>query len=356
MFQSAIGEMEHRICTSCGRDPSIGHEPLALLPQPAPQAIFSGSEDRQRHKKVKRSRSHKLFKAAWLLFFSLLGIGIYLLNRAGHKNSEYAATYTPPPSKISGEDALLLGEAATHFQQTFAGFLSATTPEQRSQFVYQPIRTIGRMACFYGDDPAAKIDLRTLAFSKSAVVHLPGCRVVETLWRTADSRDIDATFVEENGEWRLDWEHFVRFSDRPWGLFLAGNGEEQGEFRLLARLRLAQNANDTKNLSIVFYTPRNGQAGETSNQSPEFLVKRDSENGKLLSAAFELEKKKERPYHVYLPSIDPDGFIRVHAIIKRTDINRVREFEILQILACDWYGEISPPATPAEAQPMRLEK
>ncbi|MGL4401049.1 MAG: hypothetical protein ACRCXD_14360, partial [Luteolibacter sp.] len=138
------------------------------------------------------------------------------------------------------EEAVLLSEAGPTINRAFLGFLSGGTPEARNQFVLNPIDTASRMARFYDLNPVANIAPETFVSQQSAVLDLPTGRAIETQWKTGDKNQIETVFVQQDGEWRLDWDHYVRFSTYPWSLFLAGSGDDVGEFRLLARQRLAE--------------------------------------------------------------------------------------------------------------------
>lgn len=239
---------------------------------------------------------------------------------------------------LSAEDAAFLNDNGQRISQSFSGFLGASNPEARNQFVLSPVTTASRMARFYAMNPLANILPETLVLKKSAILRLPSGNAIETLWSTTDGLQIDAVFVEQDGEWRLDWDHFARFSTYPWALFLAGSGEAEGEFRLLARQRLADERKNADALSIVLYAPRFGTPGETGFQSPEFLVKRDTRSGRLLDAAFKLEKEDKRPFGVNIPNPDPDEFIRIRVKVRRIEDPTERRFEIQDVIACHWYS------------------
>ena len=250
----------------------------------------------------------------------------------------------PPPAQaaVAEQDVILLDKGSPLCNQTFSGFLAAATPEQQAQFVLSPITTAARMARFYDLNPRITIDPQKLALSKHAVLHLPGRRAIETSWNAPDDRQIEAVFMEEDGEWRLDWDHYIRFSEYPWPLFLAGSGPEHAEFRLLARERLADERKNADSISIMFYPPRFGSNSEIGVKSPEFLIKRDSKNGRLLGAAFRMEKAGKRAFDVNLPSATPEELIPVRVKVRRIEENGERRFELKDVLACHWYSSDAP--------------
>ena len=207
------------------------------------------------------------------------------------------------------------------------------------------------MADFYKLNPLLSIDPKTLNITQRAVVHLSTGNAVELNSTSTDGLQLNAVFLQEKGEWRLDWDHFVRYSKHPWPLFLAGGGEVQGEFRLLARRRLADDPKHSDTISLVFYAPRLGKPLELGSKSPEFLVARDSKNGRLLEAAFNLEKSGKRAFGVNLPSNDPEGIIRVRVKVRRVEENDERHFVLEDVVACHWYS-VDEPGMEVSDQPL----
>ncbi len=243
---------------------------------------------------------------------------------------------------VAAADIMLLDNAIPLCNQVFSSYLSSGTDEERSQYVLHPIDTAARMSRYYNLNPLVNLDPRTLSLAANAVLHIPEGRAIETQWKSSDDRLIDAVFIEEKGEWRLDWEHYLRFSDYPWALFLAGSGDDHGEFRLLARERLADERKNADTLSIRLYAPRFGYSKDTGFASPEFLVPRKSKSGRSLDAAFKLEKTGKRVFGVTLPDIDPESFIRVRVKIRRMGETSDHRYELEDVIACHWYSTEAP--------------
>jgi hypothetical protein len=289
----------------------------------------------------------------WALVLALIILGA---NKLWHEptperkqGASLAATAT-----ITDEDADVLDRAGPKCAEIFSGYLAAGTPEGRNQFVLTPIATASRMARFYGLNPLANIDPRTLRRAGESVLKLPGSPAIETYWETSDGKKLDAVFREQSGEWRLDWDHFARYSDSPWALFLSGSGKAEGEFRLLARERLAEQRKDSDTISVMLYAPRFGQPGQAGFQSPEFLVSRSSRDGQLLDAAFKLARRGERVFGAKLPDLNPQDMIRVRVQVRRREVDNERKFEITGVHACHWYSVDDPgvePSAPAAAPP-----
>jgi len=359
LFQSQVGNVQSRLCTKCGADPSLGllESPLAAVtfgeetPSDAePQSEHPGYGGRPSGKNNHPRHFMLKLVGGWLLVLAVIVLAARLLLHEEESGLQNA----PPPSASMGEDNFLPNNTLQKCTEVFSGFLAAGTPEDRNQFVLTPVATALRMARFYSLNSLANIDPATLTLTHSAVFNLPGGKAIETHWNTQNGKTLDAVFREENNEWRLDWDDFARYSDYPWPLFLAGSGDPAGEFRLLARERLANERKDAQTISVVLYAPRFGHPNDTGFQSPEFLVSRNSRNGQLLDAAFKLARQSERIFKAKLPDLNPEGMIRVRVKIQRSEVNMERTFEILEVLACHWYSVDDPgvePLAPAKAKP-----
>lgn len=345
LFLSTAGESDDRYCTTCGCKPSLGVDPPSL--ETAAPPVADQPTDAAGRKRIAQGRSKHtllLFKlvSGWLLFLASIVVAAHFLWPDASKPPETANSESAAKETETAEDMAILNEAGPLCTSALSGFLAASSPEQQNQFVRTPVDTALRMARFYSMNPLGTIDPNTISSQGAAVVHLPGLKAVETHLKSPDGRLFDAVFIKENDEWRLDWEHYARYSDHPWALFLAGNGEEEGEFRLLARERLPEERKGEASISLVLYAPRFGYANDTGFQSPEFLVRRESRDGKLLDAAFKLERGGGRVFDVKLPGINPEGLIRVRVKVRRFEVEGERRFEIKDVIACHWYSVDDP--------------
>jgi hypothetical protein len=349
LFKSQPGDLENRLCGKCGSSPGTGMleapatiEPprpiAASIPEPRPER----REHREKRSGKRRKNRHLMLKlvAGWTLVLALIIFGARMIW------PDEAPIETPTTADQSGqaedngEDQVFIKENAPKIIETFSRFLSATLPEERSQFVLSPVTTASRMARFYGLNTPVSLDPQTLQLEKSTVLKLPTGKVIETLWKTQDGKTLEAVFREQDGEWRLDWDHFARYSDYPWSLFLAGDGEPEGEFRLLAReLKVEERKDKARTISLILYAPVFGQPDKTGYKSPEFLVQRDSPEGKLLEAAFKMETEGKTPFGSKLGDLHPnDDTIRVRVKVRRSDADDDRDFEITGVTACHWYS------------------
>lgn len=241
----------------------------------------------------------------------------------------------------------LIDKHADKCWDTLKNFLQSGLPEQRSQYVSQPVTAVTRMTRHQDFEEMGNITPPTLKSSQWNVVSIGAEKSIELFWMNEDGRSFDALFKKEQEEWLIDWEYFVRYSDMPFAVFLSGNGDTEGEFRLLARERLAEDRKHQPTISIMFYAPVFGRPAETGVPSPEFLIERNSPAGKLLEAAFAASKNKKRPFNSKTPNLDPEGMIRVRVKLRRSGEMDVRAFELIELKACHWYSSDLPGFEPS---------
>lgn len=341
LFQSQAGEPDSRRCTICGQNPS--HDEwhaaavTALPTQRKKPSTEPAAESTTQQPKVRRRRKSQMvlwIVVPWLAFMVfLLTVARYFWQKpqTGQKTSQevdMADVYL---------DEKFLKDNMADVYQTFAAYMVAGSNEQRSQFVADPIRVAPRMTRFFELNPLVRAEPDKLQPQPPVVLHLPQGRAIEMCWQS-EGRLFETTFIQKDGEWRLDWEHFVRYSEFPFSLFLAGDGPDEAEFRLFARERLAAERRSDPHMSLVFYAPVPGKPRETGPQSPEILVPRHSAAGRHLTAAFELLRKVRKPFGSRLAQDDSNDLIRVRVRIRRSKVNDGKTFEITGLAACHWYG------------------
>lgn len=351
LFQSELGDSEGRLCPKCGFDPSPGVQgqaagSTALSQAPAIEPSQDPATDKPGKQKVRRRKNQHLMVKIFIGWFLLLAAIFFVvrhLYRDERAERTAAREADRPPASTPDTDEDFLTKRLPLCATTLSGFLSENAPEQCSEHVLTPVETISRIVRFQGYNSLPKLDPATLTPGGNSVLHFKDGKGIEIRWNTKDGRQIETAFRETQGEWKLDWEHFSRFSDYSWSLFLAGSGPDEGEFRLLARERLVEERKDKdKTVSVVFYTPRFGQAQEAGIQSPEFLIPRDSPAGKTLQAGFLEAAAGKQAFGCKLPNPNPDGLIRVRIKVRRIEADGERRFEVLAVPACHWYSSDDP--------------
>jgi len=331
-----------RKCGSCGKDPTL--ECVSVDPAPhvrvatrkgSAEPAIRGEKNGVRRKH--RKSSHFVIVVSVCLIFSalLLSVGMYFWKGTVESPVSAGMAEKEQPG-VSGEKSVLKDQMP-EVHQSFVAYLIAATNEDRAQFVWDPIRVVPRIDRFSELNSFVRIDPQGIALASAHLLELPEGQAIEAAW-TSRGRVYDTVFMRKDGEWRLDWEHFVRFSDYPLPLFLAGEGPDEGEFRLYVRERLARERSDEPDMSLVFYTAMAGKTSEAGFQSPEFLVQRESVAGRRLAAAFREAGEGMRPFGSRLKVEDPNVLVHVRVKIRREEAGGVRRFEVVDLPACHWYG------------------
>ncbi len=361
LFRSPASDVVDRRCAKCGRVPVLGLEavPARSEPQP-PAAAPAGTEIQQQRQKSQGRQPARSFLMTKILIGWLVVMGLIVF-AVRHFWEEQNGTGTSKPASVAAAKGTAADESVVRLSQalplcftTLSGFLNAGTPEERNQFVFNPVAIAGRMARFYDLNPLTRIDPNSLKNTTNAMLTLSGVQALESRWHASDGRTFDCVFVEQNGEWRLDWEHFARYGDYPWSLFLTGGGASELEFRLLVRERLVKERSESSHMSLVFYAPRFGYPEQVGSASPEFLVKRDSPEGKVLSEAFLQHEKGTPLFGSKLPYLEPPDMLRVRVVIRRLpgEAEASYKFELVKVIACHWLALTeAETAAPAPAPP-----
>lgn len=358
LFQSTAENLEERTCSNCGADPCPNlEESIAQTAKSntAHLADYPQTPSPTRERLSSRTRENRHFTTKSILGGTLVIALIFLGARKFWQNNAQQVSKTLPANAapaISAEDRVFQQTVGPLCGKAFENFINADTMEARNQFVLSPIVTASRMERFYSMNAPIHIRPETLSLLGLGRIQLPDEDIFEVQWKSQDGKIFDTAFRKENGEWRLDWDHFARYSDHPWALFLAGSGPEEGEFRLLARERLARERKNEPSISIVLYAPRFGSPAEAGLQSPEFLIPRDSPNGQLLDAGFKLARSGQKVFGATMRDINPDDMIRVKVKVRRYEVEMTRKFEITAVTACHWYsidesGAETPPHQPS---------
>ena len=335
------------MCSSCGQRPSLGvNRPVAKLAteetwkKPEPPEPGAGKKGRKRKKKESSGAPMMLLVVGWTVIMAGL---VFVANRywrGSDPRTEEWAELAFDATLV--QDRELLQEASAACQNVLNNLISHNTPEQIRPFVFNRTGTFSDIIRYYQSNTGTQIAGTTIELTGMSVIHLPDGPAIEGHWRTEDGRMIDAVFRREDGEWLVDWHHFARFSEHPWPLFLAGDGPDEAEFRLLVRQRLSRVAPglDLDHLSLAFHEPRFARPHDPGAASPAFALDWDSPEAELLMAGFEQARNGDRPFGARLPVPETDDdMMRVRVVIRRIEADEEdgeRRFEIIRVVACHW--------------------
>jgi len=247
LFQSVDNGAKDRRCSECGFNPippiTDKHTPSIQFPTTDSRLKNreknSRGEIRQTVTRRKKNSFMTKLVLSWALVTGLIVFATKTIWGSGPR-LKHEANASVADVTAENKNLYLLSKFMGHCIQTMQMFLKAGPPEQRSQYVMQPITAVTRMTRHRQIENWAEISPPSPESSQWDVVSLGDEKAIEANWVNADGRRFDAIFRKERDEWLIDWEHFARYSDMPLSVFLSGNGDAEGEFRLLARERLAE--------------------------------------------------------------------------------------------------------------------
>ena len=347
--------MEKKLCAQCDPKPNTGIWPIHGVRLPGSErnlAAFRKTGEVQPEsgqiavRKKRKSSIMMKFIGCWIVAMCLMILKRnYDLRQersvgAGSgKNGIHFAKGTMADEKVA-----LLSRALPDCHRALVGFLTGGAPETRNQFVVNPIETAGKMASFYKNNDFPSLVFFDLKRTGQQPIRVGDEWMIETRWNDGKGQEFDAIFRRSGTVWKLDWEHFSRYGDYSWPLFLAGEGPEEVEFRLLARKVNARDKAATAGSRVRFtlLSPVFGKPGETVMESPEFVVNRYSDEGLLLNAAFDLKQSGKMIFGGTLPQMEPENLVRVRVRIKRGEFAGLRSFELEKVIACHWIGIDEP--------------
>jgi hypothetical protein len=336
LFAAELEDGAPASCPRCGEDPVPGYSELAFAQASGGGVLEEASrgpdEDSHRNSK-RRTKEWKggitHFVLIWAVVLVVLAVAVKFFRGADDKAVE-------PALNVGGQDDNLLAGNLRQLGGMVEEYLEEGVPEKRARFVLKPDETLRRMVGFEQGNQFVVSD-DELEGVLSNVIDTPIGKGIETVWQMGPVRKVEAAFFEDEAEeWRLDWANMVRYSERNWPLFLAGEGANEAEFRLLARRRSQGGNEDGRISSVVLLGPRMDNPAEIGAASPEVLVDPDSRVGRILAAAFAMRDAGEGVYGSRAFELDPRGMIRVRVRLLREGESE-KVFAIREVVACHWY-------------------
>ena len=323
------------MCPDCGGDPSGDSPPAEVGPVRVRRKIrkkqpgkSSGKSSRPEQKG--KARILIIVVVAWGF---LLGAAAIRMSRRG-ANPLPQASAAAEPTRQEVEDQRLLQDNLDACGRRLSEFRVASDVGSRALHVVGASRAVQRMTRMQQFSPSFSTT-EPLKVVEYRVIHTPVGRAIESLWKQEDGELIEAVFLEEEGEWKIDWDAFARAGTESWPLFLAGRGRGAGEFRLLARERIGADGRDEETIGLVLYEAHNGRPGEMNAPSPEIRVLRNSPMGRQIEDAFALRKKGQGAFGSRMVEHDPDEMIRLRVRVSREGEDE-RVFQIDELLSCHW--------------------
>jgi len=245
------------------------------------------------------------------------------------------------------KNRLMIDAAIPACEKSMTEFLAATSAAAKAQYVYQGVKLSGVMNRYYRDELSFSASVGSVKIIRTELLEGFNMDALGALCTNSQGEKWEAIFIFDEDEWKIDWASLVRYDDRSWPLFPAGEEGDEGEFRLYMRVRDTNEDFEQKEMSLVFYKPTMFFKDEYRGfASAPVTVPIDSDLGRRISALLDQEDAVEKVirkdvHGLSVGLIDPSRYHRVRVKMRlhkegRNDKNiRV---ELLEILANHWYG------------------
>jgi len=347
LFQSDIGLDHRRVCEVCNNRPSVGVWPIvSSASQKASAKVASFDKKGEKVRKITRMASggkRRLRAAFWismiwiLILLGVVGLRHYFTNLPLKTKDQNQSE--SPEDFPTGSGIRMMAQALPECDRVFRGFLAANSVEVRSGFVVRALELRETMESFYANEEVLRLGGNALQRTAQEWIRLGDEWMILTHWKDEGSRmNLDVVFRKEVDSWKIDWMHFVRYSEESWEGFQAGNGANEAEFRLLAR-QLADEKKTSPGkpaMMIVLAAPEWGNPRQIIAESESFLIDPESDNGRLLKADFHLRERQQTGLNGQLAALELEGWIRVRVKVSRDDLVGKYRFVIEELKACHW--------------------
>lgn len=244
------------------------------------------------------------------------------------------------------QQLIFLRKHMPEISQNFSRFIRATEDDDRIQEIDFSSLLASKFSRFHQAQsiPVPRGRLSSLARNVLVLKRDPFVPAVEVIWRDEEGQFFESVHVWDGTSWKLDWEHFARYSNVPWTLFRSKlGGKKEGEFRLLMRKR--QVMRESSYFSLLFYeepslgVEEDQRKALQASESEEVIVKLRTDLGKQLTELFKQKENENRPYDSILGERDPNMMIRVSAILAWEEDEDGDEILVLKDLpGISWYG------------------
>lgn len=325
-------------------------------PVPVDEGIIESGEDPHRREEVmedgtrkvtKRKKTKKrnprrttLLVLIWAAVVIAGALSVQEYIRRGHVPTQEDEKERLVRERVAKESQVqaLIAEHSEECRKVLNGFLSASNTAGKAQYVRDPIRVTPRMATYYNAHlfrrPGAGMVLE-----RQGLKIMSGEPGIEMLWRAADGEYMEVVFVSEKGRWVIDWEEFVRYSKVPWHRFLSGGEVREGEFRLYIRRQQLLSEKDGL-LGVQFYPPDDDAQKRVRGQSPQVLVRLNSENGQQLQRLWEEDAEEPEIGRSMLEERDSEQLKRVRVALRWEQEADGKDYlKLEKVLARNWWGE-----------------
>lgn len=268
---------------------------------------------------------------------------------------EEAAREEAARETTRGEMRAYINEHIGECRKVLTEFWKAPSGEIRAQFVCRSQRVTPLMAR-YSKQHSERKPAGLVAATGSNLIVGDEFRAIETHWKDEDGVRYEVVFVKEEGEWKIDWEAYVRYCSANWDVFVSGALDEAaGEFRVLMK---EVQVPTKEHIGVKFYPAGYDSKNRRKGVSPTVLVRVDSPLGRKVRAVLEGLDRQVVLGEAAAWKEDPQMMARVRVLLewrrvsewRRDSKDRHKVMYLNELVAGSWLAEeLAEPILPAGA-------
>ena len=307
--------------------------------------LKDGTRMVRRKKRKKEKDKHRKLYFFLTLWLGIAGAILVIVQLNKESDSDSADGASDAEIDTERRDFMFLQKRMPTIAQNFQRFIKAKEDDDRIQEIDFSAGLASKFSRFHQSQsfPVPVGKLSVIAQNVIELQKSPFAPAVEVVWRDEEGNILESVHVWDGKGWKLDWEHFSRYSTTPWTLFRARSGpKKEAEFRLLMRKR--ETLRESPYFSLLFYEkPALGVEDERkalhASESEEVIVKVRSDLGRKLGELFKAKEDGKKAYDSVLGTKDPETMIRVSAILAWEPDEDGEEVLVLKDLpGVSWYG------------------
>ena len=343
IYYSAVGGSSRLNCTKC-KDTAAegGIAASGARYKTAPKKVRKRSKEPSAYTGRSRSKKSKprnpTFSLAVIAFIILLGCGALFFFKGGDQNVSANITEEDTSDSELAIDAYnkkKLKEALPECLEALKSFVSAKETVDKTLHVYQGSRLAYKMEKYYAANPTLIGSITVEAVKSSIYNEINDHSLVDIVF-TDDSGDLkEIAFIKEDGEWKLDWESYVRYSSMSWFRFVNTEEAIEGEFRLYIKKFNFGSEFEEEYLTFQLYPPSANVNKKISGRGAQrILLPLSGPHTSILNQlSQDVDNSEEHSF------TDPAGYARVNLKLRLDyDEKNQPSIELLDILATHWRG------------------
>lgn len=304
------------VCSACGESPALEASPFVARAK-AETVVDSDQlhgvpgKDLADFVSMQKARRRKQMRMALCLWcFLLVSVPVTLF----YFNTQRVDSLADKAKLGAGKEAARIEayQSVSDALVVFDKYMQADDAIEGSAFVVGGVRQIIKMREDSENLAAVRLkaDAQLLEARYKPVGEYPR---VEGELEDPSGKKFEIVLWKVKGEWKVDWEQCVRYSDVNLEAFLAAKElGRSAEFRLLVRRRYSASVKPGQDLQLLFYQP-GAVVGERSVESPQVDLTSQEPLHRILSEQFEALKIRQKDTDQLIAQDDGPGLLRVRA-------------------------------------------